>query len=114
MASSASGLLPVTASSPTPANPYHLPSLSSKLKKTPRPCHLPMSDLRGFGDSTRNTQGEPLTITSGSEVTTSAAPGAEFDPGADVRACSVASGDEINEIRSNVRTVRGIFTSLNV
>src|SRR5215475_11993699 len=96
---------------PTPANPYHDPFLSSKLKKTLRSCHLPLSDLNGVRDSTRNRQGEPLTITSGSDVTTSAAPGTKFDAAAGVRACSAASG---NKIRSNVRIFRGIVTSLNV
>jgi hypothetical protein len=68
-----------------------------------------MSDLNALRDLTRNRQGEPLTITSGSDVTTSAAPGADIDASADVRACSVTSG---NNIRSNVWTVRGIFNSL--
>src|SRR5262249_14910507 len=93
----------------TPANPHHNPLLSSKLKKTLRSCHLPLSDLNGLRDSTRKRHGEPLTITSGSDVTTSAAPGADFEPAADVRACSVASD---NKIRSDVCTFRGIFTSL--
>jgi hypothetical protein len=70
-----------------------------------------MSDLKALRDLTRNRQGEPLTITSGSEVTISAAPGADINASADVRDCSVISG---NNIRSNVWTVRGIFTSLNV
>ena len=44
-------------------------------------------------------------------MTTSAAPGAEFDPAADVRPCSVASGAKIS---IKVWTVRGIFTLFSI
>jgi hypothetical protein len=36
-----------------------------------------------------------LTITSGSEVTTNATLGAEFDSAVEVRACSVVSGNKV-------------------
>src|SRR5262245_17177018 len=111
MASSVSRFLPETASTPTPATPYQAPSRSSKLKKTLRPCHSPLSDLNALRDFTRNRHGEPLTITSGSEVTTIAAWGADFVLAADVRACDVASGGIVN---STVTTTRGMFTFFNV
>src|SRR5262245_61720313 len=106
MASSVSRLLPALASRGAPANPYQAPSRSSKLKKTLRPCHSPLSDLSALRDLTRNRQGEPLTITSGSEVITSAARGADFDSTVDGRARGVTVGGKVS---SSVATARGMF-----
>jgi hypothetical protein len=74
---------------------------------TLRPCHSPLSALKALRDLTRNRQGEPLTITSGSEVTTSAARCADFDLAADVRACNVTASGKVS---SSVATARGMFT----
>jgi hypothetical protein len=48
-----------------------------------------------------------LTITSGSEVITRAARGADFDLAADVRACNVTASGNVS---SSVATARGMFT----
>jgi hypothetical protein len=52
-----------------------------------------------------------LTITSGSEVTTTAARGADFGSTADVRARSGAIGGKVS---SSVATARGTFIFFNV
>jgi hypothetical protein len=111
MASSVSRLLPAPASRGVPANPYQAPSRSSKLKKTLRPCHSPYSDLNALRDLTRNRHGEPLTITSGSEVITSAAGCADFDSTVDGPARSVTTGGKVSSI---VATARGMFIFFNV
>src|SRR5262245_23932502 len=91
----------------TPAKPYHILSRSSKLKNMLRSCHSPLSDISALRDLTRNRHGEPALITLGSEVTTSVARGADFDPLLDGRPCKGAIGDITS---ARVATTRGMFT----
>jgi hypothetical protein len=77
------------------------------LKNTLRPRHSPLSDLSALRDLTRNRQGEPVPIISGSDVTTSVARDADFDPALDGRACGAAIGGIIS---ARVTTTRGMFT----